>query len=298
MHSQSQDKTTLDAIVQALSEPVFVIDEHGRYLDALGNSNQASSHAADAMLGKSLYDVLPDEVADALLASIRAALSRNTPQTREYKLPANWLEPDSVEQWFQARLAPLPSLPDQARRVAWLSTDITERKQLEQRLEQSALLDPLTESWREPYFLRVLNQEISRQERYLEPFCLLLLELEHSDTIRAQFGAEVADNCIHEIARLIRRELRHSDVLGRLGPDRFAIMLVNTSMSSALDVGQRIAIRAARTPFTSPGRSLYLSINGGLTDFRSDDTPANMMQRAQKALNKSQATGRDRVSVA
>jgi diguanylate cyclase (GGDEF)-like protein len=300
MHPENHDKTTLDAIVQALSEPVFVVDEHGRYVDVLGGNGSASDSAPATLIGKSLHDVLPSDVADGLLLSIQATLQRNAAHTQEYKLPlsSDTLELQHAEQWFQARLAPLPDAPGQPRRVAWLSTDITERKLMEHRLAQPALLDPLTESWNEPYFLQTLNQEITRQERYKEPFCLLLLELEHSDTIRVQFGVDAADNCIREVARLTRRELRHSDVLGRLGSDLFAIILVNTTMSWALEVGQRIAIRASRTPFATPGRTLYLSLNGGLTDFRSDDTAANMMQRAQKALNKSQTTGRDRVSVA
>jgi len=299
MHPDNHEKTTLHAIVQALSEPVFVVDEHGRYVDVLGGNSSALDSAPQTLIGKSLHDVYPTDVADYLLSSIQAALQRNTTHTQVYKLsqPADTLALQHSEQWFQARLAPLENTPGQPRRVAWLSTDITEHKLMEQRLAQSALLDPLTESWNEPYFLQTLNQEITRQERYREPFCLLLLELEHGDTIRSQFGQDVADNCLREVARLIRRELRHSDVLGRLGSDRFAIILVNTNMSWALEVGQRIAIRASNTPFATPGRTLYLSLSGGLTDVRQDDTPAQMMQRAQKALVKSQSTGRDRVSV-
>jgi diguanylate cyclase (GGDEF)-like protein len=293
------DQATLGAIVQALPDPVFVVDEHGRYVDVLGGRGALPERPGEALVGKSLHEVLPHDVADELLASIHAALDRNAPHVEEYCMPAHAsaVEPLEGEQWFQARITPLPSAPGQPRRVAWLSTEITQRKQLEHQLEQAALTDSLTETWNERHFMRILGQEITRQGRYKEPFCLLLMELDHADTVRTQFGGDVADGCVRDVARLIRMELRHSDVLGRLDTDRFGVVLVNTPMNWSLEVGQRIAIRVSRMPFTAPGRTLHLSISGGLTDFRNGDNTAAMLKRAEQALRKSQAAGRDRVSV-
>lgn len=299
MLPHNPDTKMLGAIVQALPDPVFVIDEHGRYVDVLGGQTRPIGDRHGDYIGKSLHEVLPPEVADELLASIRAALEQNAPRTGEFRLSNSdgAASAEHSEQWFQARLTPLPDTPGQPRRVVWLSTDITHQKQLEQQLQQAALTDSLTGSWNERHFLQILSQEIARQERYKEPFCLLLLELDHAETVRSQFGAEAADGCLRDVARLIRLELRHSDVLGRISPECFAIILVNTSMSWSLEVGQRITLRASRMPFTLPGRTLYLSVSGGLTDFRTGDNTGGMMQRAQKALHKSQAAGRDRVSV-
>lgn len=295
----NHDTNMLGAIVQALPDPVFVIDEYGRYVDVLGGQERLAAKGHDGYIGKSIHEVLPPDVAEEILASIRSALEQNAPCTEEYRLGPVSSSPGSSndEQWFQARFTPLPDAPGQPRRVAWLSTDITHQKQLELQLQQAALTDELTGTWSERHFLHILNQEIARQERYKEPFCLLLLELDHASAVRSQFGSEAADGCIRDAARLIRLELRHSDVLGRMSPDCFGVILVNTSMSWSLEVGQRISVRASRMPFSVPGRTLYLSLSGGLTDFRTGDNTAGMLQRAQKALRKSQSAGRDRVSV-
>lgn len=299
MIPKDRDQSTLGAIVQALPDPVFVVDEHGRYVDVLGGRARSAPDEPDALVGKSLHEVLPRDVADGLLASIRTSLEQNAPSVEEYRLPAELSAAGADEdgQWFQARISPLPSTPGQPRCVAWMSTDITQRKQLEHQLEEASLTDPLTETWNERHFMRILSQEITRQGRYKDPFCLLLIELDHADTVRSQFGNEAADGCLRDVARLIRLELRHSDVLGRLGPDRFGIVLVNTPMNWSLEVGQRIAIRVSRMPFTAPGRTVHLSISGGLTDFRTNDNIALMLKRAEQAMHKSQSAGRDRVSV-
>lgn len=299
MLSHNHDTNMLGAIVQALPEPVFVIDEHGQYVDVLGGNERPPGERHQEYVGKSIHEVLPPDVAAGLLASIRSALEQNTSCVEEYRLHPRGGSPGSSnsEQWFQARFTPLPDTAGQPRRVAWLSTDITLQKQLELQVQQAALTDPLTDTWNESHFFHLLGQEISRQERYKEPFCLLVLELDHAATVREQFGDAAADGCIRDLARLIRLELRHSDILGRISPGVFAIILVNTSMSWSLEVGQRITMRASCMPFTVPGRTLYLSLSGGLTDFRTGDNTAGMLQRAQKALNKSQTAGRDRVSV-
>jgi diguanylate cyclase (GGDEF)-like protein len=291
------DPDTLDAIVAALPDPVFVIDEHGLYVDVLGgHRNGEDMHA---LIGKSVREVLPREIAEGVMASIRAALSRGATEVAEYQLA------DGTDDgaWFEARITPLPALPGGPRRVAWLSSGLIAQAQAPAHAEAEAEhdiigLDPLTEAFSPIYFERLLEQEITRQTRYKEPFCLLLLDLDHFQAVRDTFGPAAGDHCLQMTARLMRHELRHSDQLARIGGEEFAVLLVNTSMNWGLEVGERIRSRIARTPIALPGRTLHLTVSGGVTDFRSNDTPDTLFRRADKGLGKSKDAGRDRISVA
>ena len=295
MTAKNPDPATLDAIVAALPDPVFVIDEHGLYVDVLGgNRNGEDMHA---LIGKSVRDVLPREVAEGVMTSIRAALSRGATEVAEYQLAGGADE----NSWFEARITPLPSVPGRPRRVAWLSSGLIAHPQrpAEADTDHDVLgLDPLTEAFSPIYFEHLLEQEITRQHRYKEPFCLLLLDLDHFQAVRDSFGPAAGDHCLQMTARLMRHELRHSDQLARIGGEEFAVLLVNTTMNWGLEVGERIRSRIARTPIALPGRTLHLTVSGGVTDFRSNDSPDVLFRRADKALGKSKDAGRDRISVA
>lgn len=276
----------LGALVEALPDPIFVIDENGRYLEVLGVD------PSNALVGKSVHEIMPQEAADGFLASIQSALDGGGSTVAEYRLGNDHDAP----QWFEARIAPLPNAPGRPRVVACLASNITQRKQMQHLLAEAAQAAEAEIGGR-THFMRCLADEIKRQARYKEPFCLLLLDLDHFQAIRDTFGADVGDGCLQEIARIVRQELRHSDVLGRLDDEEFGVLLVNTPMNWGLDVGERIRRRVAYMPFVVPGRTLHLTVSGGLTDFRPSDSPRDMIERARKALLKSQNSGHDRVSV-
>jgi len=292
MKTSNQDNAMLGAIIGALPDPVFVIDEHGRYVEVLGGHDDPNG-SGRALVGRNLYEVLPEEVAEGLMATIQSALDCGDTRVEQYRLD----DGEEHTRWFEARIAPLPAEPGEPRRVAWLSADITARKQLEHELEEAALIDPLTQVGNERHFMRVLDQEIRRQGRYKEPFCLLLLRVDQLETVEESFGRDAAEGCLREIARIIRQELRHSDVPARTDDAEFGVLLLNTSMKWGLEVGERIRIRIARMPFMLPQRMLHLTVSGGITDFRTSDNPGAMLARAEKALFKSEDAGQDRISV-
>lgn len=279
-----ENKVLLDTLIAALPARVLVIDHSGRCTRAF--------EADDAeLVGKPIADILPTRVVARLQEALQAALEDGTTQIMEYHIPAG--HRDGGDRWFEARLAPVPG----RREALWLLEDISERKRLERELEESSLIDPLTEVSNQRHFMRVLDQEIARQKRYQEPFCLLLLEVDHYETVRENYGRESADMCLQEIARLIRQQLRHSDVLGRLEDAEFGVLLLNTPLVAAKEVAERIRARIAHTPLTLPKRTLRLSVSGGVTALRSGDTASSLLWRSEEALFKSESSGQSSIHV-
>lgn len=296
MSQEVLDNSVLAAAIEALATPVFVVDEEGRYVDVIGGMSRDAG--ADAsVVGRRLHEVLPAEVAEELLHSIRSALSGDTPQVEEYQLGSSE-DGEESGRWYQARIAPIAGEPGQPRQVACVTVDITERKQLEQQCSTAAGTDPLTGLANQRRFMDILEDEVARSSRYSEPFCLLMLELDHFETIREHYGDDAADRSLRALARLIRQELRHSDVLARLEDGEFGVLLINTPLRWGLEVGERIRLRTARTPFNLPGRMLQLTVSGGVTEFRQGESPSALLWRAEEALYKSGADSDNRISVA
>lgn len=123
----------LRAFGNALPDIAFILDKQGRYREILTQPQKESLLYAEvaALKGRLLHDVLPKKDADLFLAVIRKTIETQENQILEYRLGVQ-----AGERWFEGRTAPL-SISGQDTTVVWVSRDITERKEAEEKVRRS-----------------------------------------------------------------------------------------------------------------------------------------------------------------
>jgi hypothetical protein len=82
----------LDAVTRTFVDPVFVLDYDGRYLAALGGSERAAYDSLEYLVGRTMHEALPGELADKFLADVRQVLDTGEPLVYEYTLAAEELD--------------------------------------------------------------------------------------------------------------------------------------------------------------------------------------------------------------
>ncbi|MGB8213253.1 MAG: PAS domain S-box protein [Anaerolineales bacterium] len=117
----------LRALFSAMTDAVFVLDGDGRYLKIAPTNPTNLYRPAEDMLGKTVYEVLPKDQADFILAKIGQAIQTSQTIQGEYALQI-----DGKEIWFESSTSRLTE-----NSVFWVAHDITERKRAEQALQQS-----------------------------------------------------------------------------------------------------------------------------------------------------------------
>ncbi|RFA30941.1 hypothetical protein CAI21_02895 [Alkalilimnicola ehrlichii] len=285
----------LNNITAALSLSIWILDSDGRFVEQVGKSNAEVDPFTRSPQGQRLDQLLPRETVAEGSAALRAALIDGATQTLSYRRPADDTKP---ERWFELQLTPLPPTTDtRAPRLSCLIRDVSGYKSLQNDLEAARVLDPLTGVHNQRHFMSVLDAEIKRQERYKEPVSLLLLEVEHFEAFREAYGEETVNSCLQEVARLIRQQLRHSDILARLEEAEFGILLINTPLGLAKEVAERVRRRIARTPVTLRNKTLRLTVTGGVTAHREGDSASSLLWRTEEALFHSETEGRSGIRV-
>jgi len=123
-------------------------------------------------------------------------------------------------------------------------TDITLRKQSEERIQQLAYYDPLTNLPNRRHFQDRIEQSIARANRKLSQFSVLMLDLDRFKAVNDTLGHLAGDELLQQVAQRVLAEMRETDVIARLGGDEFAILLEN--FEHVEDVG-RIAEKLIQT---------------------------------------------------
>jgi diguanylate cyclase (GGDEF)-like protein len=176
-------------------------------------------------------------------------------------------------------------------------------------LERQSITDPLTGLFNRRYFQYRLEQEAERASRYGDPVSLLMLDLDHFKDVNDRYGHGGGDLALRCVANVLSQELRRLDVCTRWGGEEFGIIMPNTPVAGAAAVAKRIlrAIRAKASlelaPLASPSARpelLRVTASLGLASFPCAETDRAdlLVQRADTAVYRAKAEGRNRICVA
>jgi diguanylate cyclase (GGDEF)-like protein len=129
------------------------------------------------------------------------------------------------------------------------------------------------------------------------PLALLLLDLDHFKQVNDQRGHQVGDQVLANVGATLRGMLRARDFAGRNGGEEFAVLLPDTSIPDALDIGERI--RAAIAEISLSGTDVSVTASIGVAGFPDHaSTPDRLERLADAALYVAKRQGRNRVELA
>lgn len=177
------------------------------------------------------------------------------------------------------------------------SRDITERRTLRLQLERQATSDDLTGVFNRRFFLSCAEQEVRKSARSGHPLSIIMIDLDHFKKVNDTFGHATGDRALKEIALACNRTLREFDKIGRLGGEEFALLLVNTDLEHGEQVAERIRQEISDLQVLSDrNEPIPLRVSAGVTALsHRKDTLSDMLARADQALYRAKASGRNRV---
>ena len=138
-----------------------------------------------------------------------------------------------------------------------------------------------------------------RSRRYNSTISLLMCDIDHFKNVNDTYGHQQGDCILREVSRIIRKNVRNTDIACRYGGEEFAIILPETTQSDAKIVAERIRRDVAKCDFPSimPGQPpIHCSISIGVAGFPLNaDNKDQLIQKADAALYKAKDGGRNQV---
>lgn len=166
-------------------------------------------------------------------------------------------------------------------------------------LRDLASKDPLTGLWNARAYYEMTGKLVQLAQRDKRPFSTLFIDLDHFKTINDKYGHETGDAVLCAVAECLLAHSRESDVVGRIGGEEFVVFLPNTGSQGALQHAEQLCRHVEALTLEFPGnerRNVTLSI-GVAQSTDSDQTIADIQQRADAAMYEAKQQGRNRAIV-
>jgi two-component system, cell cycle response regulator len=161
-----------------------------------------------------------------------------------------------------------------------------------------ALVDPLTGLNNRRFLETHLAATLEQSQARRKPLSLMILDIDHFKRVNDTYGHQAGDEVLKGFSQRIRRIIRGGDLLCRLGGEEFVVVMPNVSLEVARKVAERARVSIEEAPFVidEAGRSITVTVSIGLAE-RGQDTDADTLyRRADRALYRSKAEGRNRVT--
>jgi diguanylate cyclase (GGDEF)-like protein len=138
-------------------------------------------------------------------------------------------------------------------------------------------------------FIRELESLIARVSRYGESAAMLFVDIDGLKRINDNFGHKAGDEALIHVASVLSQGVRKSDCVARLGGDEFGILLAHASDESARETARRLTERIQADEMSCDGNVLPLGVAIGVTMIAPNDTPDEVIARADQAMYREKA---------
>lgn len=167
------------------------------------------------------------------------------------------------------------------------------------KLSGLAMLDELTGLYNRRYFMEALGRERSRAQRHGRALSLCMMDLDFFKRVNDQLGHGAGDLVLADMGRIIREWSRQSDLPCRYGGEEFAVILPETSIHGAQIACERLRQRVAdnQVPWRTGPIRITISIGVAQNRTNAEDSLRKFMDRADEALYRAKASGRNQVKV-
>ncbi|MBU2710347.1 GGDEF domain-containing protein [Zooshikella harenae] len=158
---------------------------------------------------------------------------------------------------------------------------------------QAALYDPLTGAGNRIALDNALHRELQVCKREKQPLSLLVLDLDHFKQINDNYGHSAGDYVLKQTVACLHNSLRNVDMVFRYGGEEFIVLLSKTSKKAATVVAERLrkSIEDMQCQFNNAAIPLTVSL--GTSTLQAKDTIQDLFNRADQALYRAKASGRN-----
>ena len=166
--------------------------------------------------------------------------------------------------------------------------------------QRSAVRDPLTGLYNRQHLHHRLEEEFSRSRRYRSPLSFVLFDIDHLKSINDALGQTSGDSVIHQVAEVLRHQVRKEDILGRTGEESFGTILPGNRYRGAAVFASKVRTHTEEILLRHEGTSFQVRVSAGISSYpdnRSIHAAEDLVRATENALSEAKTRGGNRVFI-
>jgi|WetSurSiteA1Bulk_404760.scaffolds.fasta_scaffold15226_2 diguanylate cyclase (GGDEF)-like protein/PAS domain S-box-containing protein len=286
-------------LLDNLADGVYITDLDGRIIYWNKGAERLSGFRQSEVLGKLCSDniLMHVDAAGATLCvsgcPLRATIYDG--QSREADVYLHHKTGSRIP--IRARTTPMRDNSGKITGAVEVFSDNTAKEQLAERLarmEQLALLDPLTSLPNRRYLETQIYSHLEEFRRAGWAFGILFMDIDDFKLVNDNWGHEAGDRALRMIAKTLDANSRYFDTVGRWGGEEFIAVIHNIDTRILEEIAERFRILVGQSVLTDLN-SLRLTISIGIALVSDGDTLGSMIRRADENLYRAKQAGKNRV---
>jgi diguanylate cyclase (GGDEF)-like protein/PAS domain S-box-containing protein len=280
----------LDHLMEAAGDAVFRLDPAGRILYASLRATRLIGHARE-LHGIVLTTLAAEEDQPALRSALADAAGA------EPVLVQARLKTPEKDVWFELRLSRFTSI-DGATELLAVGRDMSQQYAIEERLRHMATHDALTELPNRLLLSDRIRMVIAHARRSGQGFSVATVGLDGFKKVNDGLGHPFGDAVLRMAAARLRKTLRDSDTLARIGGDEFVAVLPGTFTEAQIKLVTGRLLATLQSPFEVDGHTIYLGASAGVAIYpQHAEDEVRLVALADAAMSRAKETGKARCVV-
>lgn len=319
-------KTLLNSLnrywAESRSVHVCRLDREGRVLEINACLADLLKRGADAVKGRPFSEFLTDPDARMLTQRLASPVSMEPAGGFFLNVVDVDLVPQTLQCWLirlaEDRLMILGELPEHrchllqqellelnnqlatlsreaARKKKELAKALEERDAAYRKMAEMAFHDPLTLLANRRKLEETFYLEVERASRLGQPLTAVMMDIDHFKSINDTYGHAMGDQVLKELARAVSRQARPYDLVSRYGGEEFLILMPGIRLEQGKSAAERL--RACVSAVRIEGIPHPVTASFGVATLKPGQPPHTLFDRADQALYRAKAGGRNRVAV-
>lgn len=174
---------------------------------------------------------------------------------------------------------------------------IEEKDLLLNQTEILAATDPLTQLYNRRKIETIIQNRIEDYQHFGIPFTLLIADIDHFKKLNDTYGHDIGDQALIHVTKILRKNIRNTDSLGRWGGEEFIILLNNAPLETGFGIGQKLVEQISQSKCAHLKKDDTITISIGIAEMKTDTTINHLIKEADDALYKAKNLGRNRIEV-
>lgn len=275
-----------ERVFESMRDGVLVVDTENRIVDYNAAARSMIAALDASSIGKSITDFLDD--------TYQSQIAPTSDHLIEIEL--DWMNQEGKQ--FRICSTPLVKGKGVLAGRTIVLNDITEQKQLEEKLTQLAFTDGLTKIYNRIYFMDKSSKLLEDSRDRKRPFTLFLFDIDFFKKINDTYGHSVGDQAICHLVSICKGLLEPNHVLARFGGEEFIVSLPDLSMEAAGRLAEQIRSAIESSPLQCEAGQIGITASFGVAQAMDSSTLDTIIHQADQALYAAKNGGRNAVHLA